>query len=413
MTPETRNRIDLVRPDAPELVAFGPHCIGVRTITVINPGQPDVVRATETEVPVYDRALKVEIWYPAADDTVPGGTYNTVLRDGVTPAVLSGRAAQDAAVRTGGRFPLVIISHGHPGNRFLLSPYAENLASKGYVVASIDHRDSTYDDLGAFGATLVHRPWDLKAVLDQLAGRGDDLGAVTDTSRTAVIGYSMGGYGALIFSGGGLTATSPDREFAPPQRLLARNVAGTETLAQLLDDRMTAAVTFGPWGRNADLWDAAGLSQIAKPQLIIAGSQDDVSDYGAIRKIFTETKGTTRHLLTFEAANHNAGAPMPAPDESWAISPKLGHAPFFHYADPIWDTVRMNNISAHFITAFLGQHLKGDAGMAAFLDLAPNAADGVSLRDETGARLPGDTYWAGFAPRTAAGLRFETLTKGN
>ena len=26
------NRIDLVRPDAPELAAFGPHAIGVRTL---------------------------------------------------------------------------------------------------------------------------------------------------------------------------------------------------------------------------------------------------------------------------------------------------------------------------------------------------------------------------------------------
>jgi predicted dienelactone hydrolase len=41
--------------------------------------------------------------------------------------------------------PLVIISHGYPGNRYLMSHLGEDLASKGYVVASIDHRDSTYD----------------------------------------------------------------------------------------------------------------------------------------------------------------------------------------------------------------------------------------------------------------------------
>jgi len=35
----------------------------------------------------------------------------------------------------------VIISHGYPGNRFLLSHLAENLASKGFVVAAPDHPD--------------------------------------------------------------------------------------------------------------------------------------------------------------------------------------------------------------------------------------------------------------------------------
>ncbi len=55
----------------------------------------------------------------------------------------------------GVRFPLVILSHGYPGNRYLLSHFGENLASKGYVVTSIDHTGSTYADQAAFGSTLV------------------------------------------------------------------------------------------------------------------------------------------------------------------------------------------------------------------------------------------------------------------
>jgi predicted dienelactone hydrolase len=66
---------------------------------------------------------------------------------------LSGRAARDAAPAEG-EFPLVIISHGYPGNRFLLSHLGENLASKGYVTVSIDHPDSTYDDMAP-----SPRPW--------------------------------------------------------------------------------------------------------------------------------------------------------------------------------------------------------------------------------------------------------------
>ena len=44
-----------------------------------------------------------------------------------------------------GTYPLILISHGWLGNRFLLSHLGKNFASKGYAVASIDHTESTYD----------------------------------------------------------------------------------------------------------------------------------------------------------------------------------------------------------------------------------------------------------------------------
>jgi hypothetical protein len=72
----------------------------------------------------------------------------------------------------------------------------------------------------------------------------------------------------------------------------------------------------------------------------------------------------------------------------------------------------MNNVTQHFVTAFLDLHLKGDGARGAYLRLVPEAIDGVDLRDEGGRPAPGHTYWAGFAPRTAVGLRFETLDAG-
>ncbi|WP_370453588.1 alpha/beta hydrolase family protein [Paracoccus sp. JM45] len=410
------NRIDMIRPDAPELAAYGDLPVGVRTVEFTDPDRINVAATTaEGTPPTGPRTMTVEIWYPAAEDTQAGGTYDVLLRDGETHVILTGRASRDAATATG-EFPLLIVSHGFPGNRYLMSHLAENMASKGYVVVSADHPESTYDDMGPFISTLVNRAVDQRFLLDSMAGLDDEIGAITDADHTGVIGYSMGGYGAVIFAGGGLTETAvtrsePDR-FVAPQPLLSRLQAGSDEFAELVDPRVKAVMAIAPWGRQHDFWDAEGLAQIDKPLMLVAGSVDDVSEYDAIRQIFDETTGTTRHLLTFNHANHNAAAPMPAPAESYAMSEKLGWAPFEHYADAVWDTVRMNNILQHFSTAYFDVHLKDKQDEARFLDLTPVSDDGVTALDDDGNETPEHTYWAGFPDRSAKGLRFETHAKG-
>ncbi len=405
------NQISMVRSDAPELAAFGDYTVGVQTRRFVHADQVDIVNTTASETPRYDRPLTVEIWYPARSGTPQGGTYRAILRDGKTEVTLSGRAARDAPPHTGDAFPLIVISHGYPGNRFLMSHLGENLASKGYVTVSIDHTDSTYSDQGAFGSTLYHRPLDQRFVIDKMAGLDGPLGDIVDAGNTAVIGFSMGGYGALVYGGAGVTPAAVEASWSAPNALLERHLSGSETHETLIDARVKAIVAIGPWGMNADIWDDVGLAGLQKPLLLIAGSVDDVSVYAAIRQIFDETVGTERHLLTFENANHNAAAPIPAPVESWAPVDNLEFAPAAHYSDPVWDTVRMNNIAQHFTTAFLDIHLKQDVSRARFLDLVPQSSNGVFALDDAGKETADHTYWAGFPARTAAGLRFETKAK--
>jgi len=377
MTPHD-NRIDLIRPDAPKLAQLGGHPVGVKTLELVNPAQLDVLAAMAGHPAVADRRFVVELWYPAAQHG-PGSTYHTVTRDGRTPARLLGSATRDAAA-LGSDFPLVILSHGYPGNRFLMGHLGENLASKGYLVASIDHPQSTYDDpayLGgqAFGSTLVNRPLDTAFVADALGAK-----------LMAIIGYSMGGYGALVAGGAGVSDAALAMERgAGVGPYLARH------RMPVADSRLKAIVPIGPWGRQIGVWDAAGIAGLSVPALILAGNSDDVSGYeSGMRLIFEEAVGVTRHLLTFQGAGHNAAAPFPAPLESWAPVEWLPFVPFEHYADAVWDTVRMNNIAAHFVTAFLDVHLKGDATKAAYLT----------------------EDWVGFADGSARGLRLETLMKG-
>nr|WP_146345157.1 dienelactone hydrolase [Phaeobacter marinintestinus] len=407
------NRIDRIRPDAPELAAFGDHPVGVTTMTFTNPGQIDILNTTADSEPVYDRPLTVEVWYPAKDGTEPGGTYETEIRDGITKTVLHGSAARDADPASGETYPLIVISHGYPGNRFLMSHLGENLASKGYVAVSIDHTDSTYPDMAAFGSTLLNRPVDQKFVIDQMAALDGPIGDITDASNTGVLGYSMGGYGAMIFGGAGVTQASTEYSWGTPNGLLERHLAGSQTHADLIDPRVKAIIAIGPWGMNTGFWDAEGLAGFEKPLLLIAGGSDDVSVYAAIRQIFEGTTGTDRHLLTFAGANHNAAAPMPAPEESWEPVETLDFVPFEHYADAVWDSTRMNNNAQHFATAFFDLHIKGDADKAMYFDLIEQASDGVYSVDENGDQKDDHTYWNGFPDRSAVALLFETLTKGN
>lgn len=409
------NRIDTIRPDAPELAKYGSFAVGVKTLNLVHPKQLDIVKAKAGEpIPRYDRPLAVEVWYPAKPTPAkPGdGEYRVFIRDGKTEVTIHGRALRDAQPDAGsGPYPLLIISHGYPGNRFLLGHLAENLASKGYVVASIDHTDSTYSDQAAFGSTLLNRPLDQLFVLNEMARLGGvdaTLKGMVNADNTGLIGYSMGGYGVLNTIGGGFTAASVGFTWGVPGGALAMRQAGNTQYLASMDKRIKAAIAFAPWGWNRGFWDAAGLAGIRTPVLFVAGGVDDVSGYApGVRNLFEASVNAPRYLLTYENANHNAGAPMPAPAEAYKPAAHLKFIPAEHYIDAVWDNVRMNNIAQHFSTAFLGKYLKNDAAMDAYLNLVEKSREGKWSAEENGSFKADHSYWKGFAARTAAGLTLE------
>ena len=403
-----QNRIDEQSPDAPELSAYGDLPVGVRQLEFVNEDEIDILAIDPegeppAELPRYDRPLMVEMWYPAAEGATGDTTLDAYIRDGTTEVELEGRAVRDAAPAEASEpFPLVVMSHGYPGNRFLLSHLAENLASKGYVVASIDHTDSTYRTQAAFGSTLVNRPLDQLFVLDEMAGlnadASSDFAGLIDADNAGLVGYSMGGYGAIITAGGGVTEESVDFSFGAPQGTLGIHQQGSETHEALPDPRIKTAIAIGPWGMNTGFWDAEGLAGIEIPMLLIAGSDDTVSLYeDGVRAIWEGAVGVDRALLTFEGGSHNTAAPIPAPEESFYFNERLGFEVSEHYTDPVWDTVFMNDVAQHFATAWLDVELKGDAERAAYLDLPEIGGEGV---------------WTGFREGTAEGLRYEVLAAG-
>jgi predicted dienelactone hydrolase len=133
--------------DAPELAAFGAYGVGFRSVTFTHRNQPDVenAQADSSNVRLVDRNVQVDIWYPAS---AKKGAKPVLYRGSLwaeppfPPVTFTQKGiAVAGAPAAGSKYPLVIISHGYSNNPAVMTWLTENLASKGYVVAAIHHRD--------------------------------------------------------------------------------------------------------------------------------------------------------------------------------------------------------------------------------------------------------------------------------
>ena len=391
-----------VLPDAPELAARGSYKIGVRTLEVIHKDQVDIIKSKAGIEERYDRKLKLEIWYPAivAEDKPGFIEYSEKVGtdgDPKKPVInysFSGRAYRDEnPFISDGKFPLIIVSHGYVGSRLLMTYLTENLASKGYIVVSIDHMESTYQDAAGFQSTLLNRSRDILFVLDQVAQMGKDgsknfLSGIVDADNTGLIGYSMGGYGVLNAVGGGYSDMLAKMFGSMTGGSKAIEVLTTNNpdYKEMRDNRIKAVVAFAPWGMERGVWDAEGLKGISVPVFFVGGNQDDISGYEkGIKAIYNLAVNSDRFLLTYINARHNV-APNPPPAET--MQPGLPFDYYYHYAEPAWDQRRINNINQHYVTAFMGIHLK-KTDYNKFLETSEGSAQ---------QKLPG------FKPRTSVGL---------
>lgn len=411
------NRIDIIRPDAPALAEYGEYNVGVRTLTLVDEGRVDILNTERGgDVPIYDRSLTVEVWYPAnlASGQERGGQYQAITRNPAITATLYGRAVRDADPDPSvSDLPLVVISHGYPGNRYLMSHLGENLASKGFVTVSIDHTDSTYDDAQAFQSTLYNRPLDQRFVIESMSRLAADessfLLGLLDANNTGVLGYSMGGYGLVNNLGGGYSDDIVGSFMAPPNGLLDAHATGNAEYRAKLDSRIRAGFAVAPWGMERGFWREQDLAGIEVPTFYLAGSNDTVAGYeNGVRAIYKAAVNSDRYLLTFKNAGHNAGAPYPVPRE--IIDSETGEGAG-HYTDPVWDTVRMNNIMDHFATAYFSYHLKDDEGMLKYLDVVADGAEAI-YHMNNGVPEKDHNYWPGFEENSAVGLKLEHLAKG-
>ncbi|WP_030243971.1 alpha/beta hydrolase family protein [Streptomyces sp. NRRL S-350] len=219
----------------------GPYPIGTTALHLTDDAREDPWQ------PGRRRELMISLWYPTSRPAGPGdrapymepaagahfGSAEGLARInyGTEPGStdwsgIRTHARQDAPALPGGRRPVVLYSPGLGDPRTWGTALVEDLASRGYVVVTVDHTyeasEVTFPDGGLapsvfpgmlgqpdldIGAVLRKalgtRVDDTRFVLDQLAGLAGrpglpaGLAGVLDLDRIGMVGQSAGGFTAL------------------------------------------------------------------------------------------------------------------------------------------------------------------------------------------------------------------------
>ena len=388
------------QPDVtPELGKRGRYSVGVRTIQAANPQQ----LSTKDYQSLEDRTLTLEVWYPAmTKESDVQATYENVTRTHKT-FLLQGNSVRDAKTNSEKTYPLVVLSHGYTGYRTIMFYLGEHLASHGYVVVGIDHTDSTTGDVdfenapfAGFPSTLINRARDQQFVLDYFTSAESDLAKAVDSDNASVIGYSMGGFGAVNTVGGCYKFNQQSLQAfgfpEPAAKALVPVFNSCNAGRDKVDSRWKAMVAYAPWGQVQNLHQS---DAIQVPSLYVTGDHDDISGYEqGVKKLFEQSGAKDSFMLVYENARHNI-ATHPAPEIAYAADADLGH-----YYEPTWSSETLNRINQHMTLAFLDCYVKKQPSSCEYL---PKRESAVQTKQADGTF---SDPWPGFANRWGLGMKF-------
>lgn len=213
----------------------GEHLIGTQSYVIEDESRLEQYGSLDYQ----NRRFKIQLWYPAA--SIEGYEQVAWIEDGLavsralskdtglpgfvldhTVYILS-NAYKDAPIKTSlGTLPVVIISHGWRGFRNLHTDFAEELASRGYMVVAIDHsfgsvatvfndddiaylyrdalpnRETTPDFLDYANQLVNTYAGDIKTTIDYLerindASSGSRYAETMNLNKIGLVGHSTGG----------------------------------------------------------------------------------------------------------------------------------------------------------------------------------------------------------------------------
>jgi dienelactone hydrolase len=370
-------------PDRPVLPRpTGRHELGVTELHLVDDDRSDPWH------PERSRELMVSVWYPA-ERRHRRGPAAPWLSPGVVPTVEAqaepvgipvgsldwagirthARAGAPAARPAAGGRPVVLYSPGLGGLRSFGTVVVEELASRGYVVVTIDHTYETVVEMpggrvtqpvdvpptpATLQVTLDARVADTRYVLDQLArlDRGDNpdaerrrlpagLRGSLDLRRVGMFGHSFGGFTA------GETMVG-DR----------RLDAGVN-----LDGSMAVANGLDGWPYEPSRVAAEGLdrpfllmgSEIVDPATGETLPHDHLGFDRSWQDFWAHQRGWKRDLL-LTTAGHNSYSDLQAVLPQAPAVPAEARQALIGTIDP------GRSIAAQraYVTAFFDLHLRGD-----------------------------------------------------
>jgi predicted dienelactone hydrolase len=262
-----------------------------------------------------DRTLPVEVWYPAETGS------NTAIYEVNGIVEKASAYAFDNATAAEGTFPVAIYSHGSGGLGLLAYPYAERLASHGWIVVAPDHVGNTSRDTLAGTETsllrnMLNRPADVTAALDTLEDGTFAVGT-PDLERVLLFGHSFGAWTTLATAGGNLDlsewASGCENSSEPDCTLLA----DPEVRARLETDHTDARIdVIAPQAPAFSAQFATDtLANLGKPTLLMSGELD------------VTTPHATEAVPTWDSLAH--------PDDHWINLPSGGHYSFITVCDDV------------------------------------------------------------------------------
>jgi predicted dienelactone hydrolase len=318
------------------LAERGPYLVGERTITLVDESRDD-------------REIVIELWYPAL---VPEGSDVNV-----TALQRAYQGLRDAPQDTSNTpYPLILFSHGYTGSRNDLPQFTLPLASHGFVVVGIEHSHRGRQ------ATVIDRPLDILFVIDALAAMTDvDLDGLIDTDRVGVFGFSQGSYTALAVNGARIDPTSVQALTANPmidndvidprywwpewnwdelvvyREQFSPPLEDGELWPAFTDERILAVLPLEPC--NSAFFGEQGLAAATVPTLLIAGTADQYCPYQQDAGFYyTHLGSEDAYLLTVIDADHF-----------------------------LYDETNYTPVISHFVAAFFGHYLHGQADYAQYL----------------------------------------------
>ncbi|MEW9552538.1 alpha/beta hydrolase family protein [Nonomuraea sp. NPDC050783] len=344
----------------------GRYGVGRDTLHLVDTGRRD------PWVPAAARELMVSLYYPArtggsaapymtvdeARALLKGQRLDTVFEPGQLAGV-STNARQDARP-VGGRHPLVVLSPGFTLNRATLTTLAEDLASRGYVVALVDHAYESFGTSFPGGRTLTcvaceavesapsdeaekelmaraaaGRAADLSFVIDRLTGPARSVPTwkhrqMIDPRRIGAAGHSLGGNAAAA-----VMAADPrvragvnlDGSFFAP--VPASGLGGRPFLMLGTQNQHSPGAADTTWSRDwphLDGWKrwltVAGAGHFTFIDLPILGAQAGITDPGAPLPGGRSGEITTSYVGAF-FDQHLQGRHQPLLDGPSAADPEV------------------------------------------------------------------------------------------